>query len=162
MFEGAEISLYYDPMIAKLCAYGADRDQAIDRLRGALDGFYIAGVRDNIAFLAAIAGSERFRARAGCRPTSSPRNFPAASRPPTEPVPADRVIAGRRGAGREPDCDEGEVAEPPKLAEEPRRLTVLLDGRACAVSVCREAAAYASRARTAAHSPRPTGGRASR
>ena len=59
--EGAEISVYYDPMIAKLSAYGADRDQATSRLRGALDGFYIAGLRHNIAFLAAIAGNERFR-----------------------------------------------------------------------------------------------------
>ena len=58
VFEGAEISLYYDPMIAKLVAYGADRDAAIDRLRDALDGFYIAGVRHNIAFLAAIAASD--------------------------------------------------------------------------------------------------------
>src|SRR5205823_6234661 len=54
VFEGAEISLYYDPLIAKLIAYGKDRDQAIERLRGALDAFYISGVRHNIAFLAAI------------------------------------------------------------------------------------------------------------
>src|SRR2546430_491219 len=45
VFEGAEIPLYYDPMIAKLCVYGADRGAAIDRLCGALDGFYISGVR---------------------------------------------------------------------------------------------------------------------
>src|SRR5712691_10976286 len=54
VFEGAEITLYYDPMIAKLVAYGVDRDQAIARLQGALDGFAIDGVRHNIAFLAAI------------------------------------------------------------------------------------------------------------
>src|SRR5438105_3931339 len=39
VFEGAEISLYYDPMIAKLVSYGEDRDQAIARLQDALDGF---------------------------------------------------------------------------------------------------------------------------
>src|SRR5260370_20216675 len=59
VFEGAEITLYYDPMIAKLVAYGADPDAAIDGLRQALDGFYIAGVRHNIAFLAAIPATER-------------------------------------------------------------------------------------------------------
>src|SRR6476659_4601137 len=53
VFEGAEISLYYDPMIAKLIAYGKDRDAAIERLGDALDGFYISGVRHNVAFLAA-------------------------------------------------------------------------------------------------------------
>src|SRR5947208_1015062 len=61
VFEGAEISLYYDPMIAKLIVHGADRDSAIERLRKALDGFYIAGPRHNLAALAAIAASERFR-----------------------------------------------------------------------------------------------------
>jgi propionyl-CoA carboxylase alpha chain len=61
VYEGAEISVYYDPMIAKLCAYGADRTEATDRLAQALDGFYVAGLRHNIAFLAAIADSQRFR-----------------------------------------------------------------------------------------------------
>src|SRR5436309_10582216 len=51
VFEGAEIRLYYDPMIAKLIAYGKDRDAAIERLGDALDGFYISGVRQNVAFL---------------------------------------------------------------------------------------------------------------
>src|SRR5207302_6697367 len=62
VFEGAEISLYYDPMIAKLIAYGRDRQAAIDRLGDALDGFYISGVRHNVAFLAANAAIARFPA----------------------------------------------------------------------------------------------------
>src|SRR6266851_2873061 len=89
--EGTEITLYYDPMIAKLIAYGADRDVAIDRLRQALDGFYIAGVRNNIAFLAAIAASEQFRA--GRLSTDFiAENFPGGFAPPAEFVAADRVI----------------------------------------------------------------------
>src|SRR5438270_3945627 len=60
VFEGAEIPLYYDPMIAKLIAYGGDRGEATARLQRALDGFYVSGVRSNIAFLAAIARSKRF------------------------------------------------------------------------------------------------------
>jgi len=62
--EGAEISLHYDPMIAKLIARGPDRGAAIDRLRTALDRFYIAGVQHNIAFLAAVMANPRFRAGA--------------------------------------------------------------------------------------------------
>src|SRR5271167_298688 len=58
--EGAEIGVHYDPMIAKLVASGPDRDTAIERLRGALDGFYVTGVRHNIAFLAAVAAKRRF------------------------------------------------------------------------------------------------------
>src|SRR3954467_14197945 len=64
VFEGAEIAVHYDPMIAKLTAYGDDRETAIDRLGDALDDFYISGVRNNVAFLSAIAASERFRAGA--------------------------------------------------------------------------------------------------
>ena len=62
VYEGAEISLHYDPIIAKLCAHGPDRATAIARLGDALDGFFVSGVRHNIAFLTAVAASERFRA----------------------------------------------------------------------------------------------------
>ena len=62
VFEGAEVSLHYDPMIAKLCAHGANRDQAIERLGDALDAFEIAGPGDNLAFLGAVMGHPRFRA----------------------------------------------------------------------------------------------------
>src|SRR6516225_5542618 len=64
VFEGAEIGVHYDPMIAKLVASGLDRDTAIERLRGALDSFYVAGVQHNIAFLAAAVAKPRFAAGA--------------------------------------------------------------------------------------------------
>ncbi len=60
--EGSEVQLYYDPMIAKVCAHGADRAQAIDRLGTALDAFYIRGVAHNAAFLTALLNHRRFRA----------------------------------------------------------------------------------------------------
>jgi len=60
VFEGAEISLYYDPMIAKLVAYGASRNEAIARLGAALDAFYIRGLSHNVAFLAAVLQKPRF------------------------------------------------------------------------------------------------------
>ncbi len=59
--EGSEISLHYDPMIAKLIAHGPDRATATARLAEALDAFCIAGVSHNIGFLAAVIASERFR-----------------------------------------------------------------------------------------------------
>jgi propionyl-CoA carboxylase alpha chain len=64
VYEGAEISMYYDPMIAKLVSYGPTRDDAIARMEGALDAFHIRGVNHNVAFLAAILRSPRFRAGA--------------------------------------------------------------------------------------------------
>ncbi len=60
--EGDEVSLYYDPMLAKLVAGGNDREAARKRLLEALDAYCIRGVQHNIAFLAAIAGHPRFAA----------------------------------------------------------------------------------------------------
>ncbi|PCI50939.1 MAG: acetyl/propionyl-CoA carboxylase subunit alpha [Alphaproteobacteria bacterium] len=61
IYEGAEISMYYDPMIAKLITYGEDRDQAIQHMRQALDRYYIRGLGHNIAFLADVLNSKRFQ-----------------------------------------------------------------------------------------------------
>ncbi len=61
VYEGGEISIYYDPMIAKLCAHGPARLAAIDGMAGALDEFRIDGINHNIDFLAAIMHSPRFR-----------------------------------------------------------------------------------------------------
>ena len=60
VYEGGEISMYYDPMIAKLIAGGRTRDEAIERMRGALDAYYIRGVSHNIPFLAALMAHPRF------------------------------------------------------------------------------------------------------
>jgi|TARA_Y100000294_G_scaffold103964_1_gene96627 propionyl-CoA carboxylase alpha chain len=58
--EGGEISIYYDPMIAKLITYGPTREEAAARMSGALDQFHISGVRHNIGFLAALIAHPRF------------------------------------------------------------------------------------------------------
>jgi propionyl-CoA carboxylase alpha chain len=58
--EGGEISMYYDPMVAKLVTHGADRSQAIERMRRALDGCYVRGVKHNVPFLAALMAHPRF------------------------------------------------------------------------------------------------------
>ncbi len=60
--EGGEVSVYYDPMIAKVIASGESREEAIGHLRDALDGFYIDGVSHNISFLQALVGHPRFAA----------------------------------------------------------------------------------------------------
>ncbi|MEJ0069866.1 MAG: biotin/lipoyl-containing protein [Pseudomonadota bacterium] len=62
VFEGAEISMHYDPMIAKLVTAGADRAAAIATMQRALDGFAIRGLNHNIEFLAALMALPRFRA----------------------------------------------------------------------------------------------------
>ncbi len=62
VFEGGEVSMFYDPMIAKLVTHGPSRETAIDAMSDALDRFYIDGCGHNIDFLAAVIGHERFRA----------------------------------------------------------------------------------------------------
>ena len=60
VFEGGEVSMYYDPMIAKLITYGTDRDEAAAHMRSALDRFIIRGVSSNLNFLSALMVHPRF------------------------------------------------------------------------------------------------------
>ncbi len=60
VFEGGEISMYYDPMIAKLCTWGPDRATAIEAMRQALDGFEVEGIGHNLPFLSAVMDHPKF------------------------------------------------------------------------------------------------------
>ena len=59
--EGDEISMFYDPMIAKLVTHGKTRDDALDTQAAALDRFHIEGIQDNIPFCAGVMDEKRFR-----------------------------------------------------------------------------------------------------
>ncbi|RWB69896.1 acetyl/propionyl/methylcrotonyl-CoA carboxylase subunit alpha [Mesorhizobium sp.] len=61
VFEGSEISMYYDPIIAKLCAWAPDRITAIDAMGRALDDFEVEGIGHNLPFLSAVMAQPRFR-----------------------------------------------------------------------------------------------------
>ncbi len=54
VYEGGEISMYYDPMIAKLCTWAPTRDAAIEEMRVALDSFEVEGIGHNLPFLSAV------------------------------------------------------------------------------------------------------------
>ncbi|HET9206237.1 MAG TPA: acetyl-CoA carboxylase biotin carboxylase subunit [Burkholderiaceae bacterium] len=62
VYEGGEIPMYYDSMIAKLIVHGSDRAQAIARMREALNGFVIRGISSNIAFQSALLAHPKFAA----------------------------------------------------------------------------------------------------
>ncbi len=108
VYEGGEISMFYDPMIAKLCTHGHTRDEAIDRMRRALDEFYVRGVSHNVPFLAALMAHPRFRA--GKLTTNFiaeefKGGFTAEHLPPKDPAVlaavaavVDRIHAHRAGA----------------------------------------------------------------
>jgi propionyl-CoA carboxylase alpha chain len=60
VYEGGEISMYYDPMIAKLCTWAPTRAAAIEDMRVALDSFEVEGIGHNIPFLSAVYDHEKF------------------------------------------------------------------------------------------------------
>ena len=60
VYEGGEIPMYYDSMIAKLIVHGTDRNDAITKMRAALNGFVIRGISSNIPFQAALLAHPRF------------------------------------------------------------------------------------------------------
>ena len=64
VYEGGEISMFYDPMIAKLITHATDRLKAIDLQADALDAFYIDGIQHNVPFLTALMQHERWRSGA--------------------------------------------------------------------------------------------------
>jgi propionyl-CoA carboxylase alpha chain len=78
VFEGGEISMFYDPMIAKLCTWGADRPTALEAMRVALDSFEVEGIGHNLPFLSAVMDHPRF-VSGEITTASSRRNIPRAS-----------------------------------------------------------------------------------
>ncbi|HLI99978.1 MAG TPA: acetyl/propionyl/methylcrotonyl-CoA carboxylase subunit alpha [Bradyrhizobium sp.] len=91
--EGGEISIYYDPMIAKLVTHAPSRAAAIEAQSAALDAFYVDGIRHNIPFLAALMNHPRWREgrlSTGFITEEFPRGFSA--RPPEGEV-ARRLAA---------------------------------------------------------------------
>ncbi len=60
VYEGGEISMYYDPMIAKLCTWAPTREQAIEAMRVALDSFEVEGIGHNLPFLSAVMDHPKF------------------------------------------------------------------------------------------------------
>ena len=61
VYEGGEISMFYDPMIAKLCSWGETRDKAIEEMRLALDTFEVEGIGHNLPFCSAVMEHPRFQ-----------------------------------------------------------------------------------------------------
>ena len=60
VYEGAEVSIYYDPMISKLAVYGRTRAEAIDRLRRALREYEVGGIKTTLQFFREIVEDEEF------------------------------------------------------------------------------------------------------
>ncbi len=96
VYEGGEISMYYDSMIAKLIVHGATRAAAIARMRDALNAFVIRGVASNISFQAALMQHPRFVSgnfNTGLIAEEYPHGFNAADVPHDDPAMLITVAA---------------------------------------------------------------------
>src|SRR5476649_2784536 len=127
VYEGGEISMFYDPMIAKLCTHGKTRNAAIDRMRRALDEFYVRGVSHNVPFLAALMAHPRFRA--GKLTTNFiaeefKGGFTAAHLPPKDPAVL-AAIAGVVEASRNERLGQSHDLQVVMLNREPFQVSVL-------------------------------------
>jgi propionyl-CoA carboxylase alpha chain len=136
--EGSEVSIFYDPMIAKVITYGSDRPQALSRMGDALDAYYIRGVSHNISFLNALIAHPRFIK--GALSTSFiadeyPDGFHASDVPHDDPglpiavaaaVHQTHMIRGARLSGQLPSHER-------KVGE---KWTVIIDKEHWPVTVC--------------------------
>jgi propionyl-CoA carboxylase alpha chain len=89
VYEGGEVSMYYDSMIAKLITHGPTRDEAIARMREALNAFVIRGISSNLAFQAALLQHPRFVAgnfHTGFIAEEFPRGFHPSNLTPEDPL----------------------------------------------------------------------------
>jgi propionyl-CoA carboxylase alpha chain len=145
--EGGEISIHYDPMIAKLVTHAPSRAAAIEAQASALDSFYIDGIRHNIPFLSALMQHPRWREgklSTGFIAEEFPKGF--AARPP------DGEIARRLAAvaaaidhvlGERKRQISGQM--PGRLVQRERRRAVWLERNEIALDISREADGIAVR-----------------
>ncbi|KAI0640334.1 carbamoyl-phosphate synthase L chain, ATP binding domain-containing protein [Trametes polyzona] len=82
--QGAQIGVFYDPMIAKLVVHGRDRTEALRMLRGALEEYHVVGVATNVEFLRTLAGNDAF-VRAEVETGFIPKHFDELFPPIPEP-----------------------------------------------------------------------------
>ena len=96
VYEGAEVSIYYDPMISKLAVWGRTRREAIERMRRALDEYAVGGIKTTLAFFREVMRDEEFvagRLDTGFIPRFNERRAAAAGGPPAEDEVARRDVA---------------------------------------------------------------------
>jgi propionyl-CoA carboxylase alpha chain len=145
--EGGEISIHYDPMIAKLVTHAPSRAAAIEAQSTALDAFYIDGIRHNIPFLSALMNHPRWREgklSTGFIAEEFPKGFSA--RPPEGEVARRLAAVGAaidHVLGERKRQISGQMNG--RLVHRERRRAVWLDRDEIALDVAREAEGVAVR-----------------
>jgi propionyl-CoA carboxylase alpha chain len=145
--EGGEISIHYDPMIAKLVTHAPSRAAAIEAQSAALDAFYVDGIRHNIPFLSALMNHPRWREgklSTGFIAEEFPKGFSA--RPPEGEVARRLAAVGAaidHVLGERKRQISGQMNG--RLVQRERRRAVWLDRQEIALDVAREADGIAVR-----------------
>ena len=133
---GDEVGATYDPMIAKLVAHGDDRDEALDRLRKALDETVVEGVTTNLPFLRWLVAHPAFAA--GDVSTAFLTRFPPLSPPPAPPPPGPWVDGFRLNLSTAPLRPAPQVEEAGRAggaASGDGRVTAPMPGKVIEVKV---------------------------
>lgn len=148
VFEGGVISMYYDPMISKLCTHASNRIDAINAMEGALDNYVVNGMGNNIPFLRAVYRNKEFRSgnyNTKFIPEQWPDGFKGVVLSPPETLRfvamavalhLERTDIVGRGNTNNYDYDEDDLEGnnyTHDLAEE--ELVVLIDGETYSVSL---------------------------
>nr|MBL8455710.1 acetyl-CoA carboxylase biotin carboxylase subunit [Zoogloeaceae bacterium] len=140
VYEGGEISMYYDSMIAKLIVHAKDRDAAIARMRDALNGFVIRGISSNIPFQAALLQHPRFCSghfNTGFIAEEYPKGFDASMVPHDDPALLAAVAAFARSRYIERAVQiEGQLAGHGRRV--PSQWVVIMGGKQYPVAVERQ------------------------
>ncbi|MEH2543022.1 MULTISPECIES: acetyl/propionyl/methylcrotonyl-CoA carboxylase subunit alpha [unclassified Bradyrhizobium] len=145
--EGGEISIHYDPMIAKLVTHAPSRAAAIEAQATALDAFYVDGIRHNIPFLSALMNHPRWREgklSTGFISEEFPKGFSA--RPPEGEIARRLAAVGAaidHVLGERKRQISGQLTG--RLVQRERRRAVWLDRDEIALDVAREADGIAVR-----------------
>src|SRR3569832_1472636 len=145
--EGGEISIHYDPMIAKLVTHAPSRAAAIEAQSNALDAFYVDGIRHNIPFLSALMNHPRWREgklSTGFIAEEFPKGFSA--RPPEGEVARRLAAVGAaidHVLGERKRRISGQLTG--RLVQRERRRAVWLDRQEIQLEVAREGDAIAVR-----------------
>ncbi|NOJ49224.1 acetyl-CoA carboxylase biotin carboxylase subunit [Bradyrhizobium archetypum] len=145
--EGGEISIHYDPMIAKLVTHAPSRAAAIEAQSTALDAFYVDGIRHNIPFLSALMNHPRWREgklSTGFIAEEFPKGF--AARPPEGEVARRLAAVGAaidHVLGERKRQISGQMTG--RLVQRERRRAVWLDREEIGLDVAREADGIAVR-----------------
>jgi propionyl-CoA carboxylase alpha chain len=148
--EGGEVSMFYDPMIAKLVTHGDTREEAIDRQIAALDAFEIDGIGHNVDFLSALMQHPRFREgrlTTGFIAEEYPEGFAGAPASPRlrRRLAALGALVATAEAGRARHID-GQLGEP---LDAPTRWVARIDGEDFEVAVNGEGVTVAGEPMTA-------------